>query len=189
MLQRAKGIGQPLAQFIDSKHLTVQAIDPAELSPGQFACHIRNAVEGEDGHAPAKVIVIDSLNGYLNAMPEENFLTAQLHELLTYLGHKNVMTILIVAQHGLLGNAMKTTVDTSYLADTVILFRFFEAFGEVKQTISVLKKRNGPHEHTIREFRIEPAGLRVGEILKDFQGVLTGTPHYVGLEADLMKNS
>ena len=121
--------------------------------PGEFAHRVRRAAEGEGGKPGAKVVVIDSLNGYLNAMPEERFLTAQLHELLTYLGHKGVVTFLLVAQHGLVGQ-METPVDTTYLADTVILFRYFEAMGEVRQAISVVKKRSGKHERTIRELSL-----------------------------------
>ncbi len=188
LFQRAAGINQSLEEYIKNNKITIQPIDPAELSPGEFAHSIRQAAEGADGFEPARVVVIDSLNGYLNAMPEEHFLTAQLHELLTYLGHMNVVTILVVAQHGLLGNAMNTPIDTSYLADAVILFRFFEAAGEVRQTISVLKKRSGPHERSIREFKIEKSGLRVGEILRQFQGILTGTPVFIGNDKKLLKN-
>ena len=130
--------------------------------PGEFAHRVRRAAEGDGGKPGAKVVVIDSLNGYLNAMPEERFLIAQLHELLTYLGHKGVVTFLVVAQHGLLGSTMQTPVDTSYLADTVILFRYFEAMGEVRQAISVVKKRSGRHERTIREFRMDDSGIHVG---------------------------
>lgn len=180
ILMRSEGIGLELSRYVDEGLITIQPIDPAELSPGQFAHAIRQAAEGTDGYDPARVVVIDSLNGYLNAMPEENFLTAQMHELLTYLGHRNIVTILVVVQHGLLGDSMKSSIDASYLADTVILFRFFEAFGEVKQTISVLKKRNGGHERHIREFAIDSNGLRIGKVLEDFQGILTGTPVFVG---------
>ncbi len=184
--QRSRGIGQDLDAHLASGLVTVQTVDSAELSPGEFGYAVRAAAEGRDGHAPARVVVIDSLNGYLNAMPEEKFLTAQLHELLTYLGHRNVITILIVAQHGLLGNAMQTPLDTSYLADSVILFRYFEAAGQVRQTISVVKKRTGAHERSIREFHLDSAGIRVGEPLRDFQGVLTGTPVYNGQTQDLI---
>ena len=142
-----------IAGYLESGHITIQPIDTAELSPGEFAHRVRRAAEGEGGEPGAKVVVIDSLNGYLNAMPEERFLTAQLHELLTYLGHKGVVTFLLVAQHGLVGQ-METPVDTTYLADTVILFRYFEAMGEVRQAISVVKKRSGRHERTIRELSL-----------------------------------
>ncbi len=188
ILQRANGIQKNVKNLIEQKLISIQTVDPAELSPGEFTDYIRKAAEGRDGHAPAKVLVIDSLNGYLNAMPEERYLIAQLHELLTYLGHLNIVTILVVAQHGLLGQAMRSPIDTSYLADSTILFRYFEAMGEVRQTISVIKKRSGPHERTIREFKIDENGLRIGEVLRDFQGVLTGTPIYIGADEMLLKN-
>jgi circadian clock protein KaiC len=175
MLQRADGLGMPLRKFVDSGLIEVRAVDPAEMSPGEFAHKVRKAAEGEGGKA-VKIVVIDSLNGYLNAMPEERFLTAQLHELLTYLGHLGIITFLVVAQHGLLGHSMSTVIDTSYLADTVILFRYFEADGEVKQLISVVKKRNGKHERSIREFSMSHEGIRIGAPLRHFHGVLTGTP-------------
>lgn len=175
MLQRADGLDIPLRKFVESGLIEVRAIDPAEMSPGEFAHKVRKAAEGEGGR-PVKIVVIDSLNGYLNAMPEERFLTAQLHELLTYLGHLGIITFLVVAQHGLLGHSMSTVIDTSYLADTVILFRYFENEGEVKQLISVVKKRNGQHERTIREFSMNKKGIHIGEPLRQFHGLLTGTP-------------
>jgi circadian clock protein KaiC len=122
------------------------------------------------------VVVIDSLNGYLNAMPDERFLIVQLHELLTYLGQSGVATLLVGAQHGLIGSQMQTPVDASYLADTVVLLRYFEAEGEVRQAISVMKKRGGSHERSIRSFSMSPAGLHVGEPLRGFRGILTGVP-------------
>ena len=179
ILDRTTGLGMDLTRFIESGTITIQPIDTAELSPGEFAHNVRRAAEGEDGRAGAKIIVIDSLNGYLQAMPEERFLTAQLHELLTYLGHKGVVTFLVVAQHGLVGH-METPIDTTYLADTVILFRFFEAMGEVRQAISVVKKRSGKHERTIRELSLGANGITIGKPLRDFQGVLSGTPTYRG---------
>lgn len=184
LLRRVKGLGMDLRSYIESGMLTIQQVDPAELSPGEFAHIVRSAVDGTDGHQPAKVIVIDSLNGYLHAMPEERFLTAQLHELLTYLGHKGVVTFLVLAQHGMLGH-MQSPVDTTYLADNVILFRYFEADGHVCQAISVLKKRSGKHERTIRELKLEET-IEVGEPLKDFQGVLTGTPRFKGASGKLL---
>ncbi|HEU5048267.1 MAG TPA: ATPase domain-containing protein [Rickettsiales bacterium] len=189
LIQRAEGMSQPVRKYVKSGHITIQAIDPVEMSPGEFAHTVRQATQDADGQSAARVVVIDSLNGYLNSMPEEHFLTAQLHELLTYLGHKNIVTILVVAQHGLLGNAMNTPIDTSYLADSVVLFRYFEAHGEVRQTISILKKRMGEHERSIREFKIESGGLRVGEKLHKFQGILTGTPVFVGEDERLMKTA
>jgi circadian clock protein KaiC len=174
VLDRTDGLGMGLAAFIESGHIAIQPIDTAELSPGEFAHKVRRAAEGG-----AKVVVIDSLNGYLNAMPEERFLTSQLHELLTFLGHKGVVTFLLVAQHGLIGQ-MDTPVDTTYLADAVILFRYFEAMGEVRQALSVVKKRSGRHERTIRELSLGESGVRLGEPLREFQGVLTGVPVYRG---------
>lgn len=188
MVKRAKGLGIPLQQYMDEGLITVRPIDPAELSPGEFADLVRDAVDGGE-ETSAKIIVIDSLNGYMNAMPEERYLTAQLHELLTYLGHMQVVTFLVVAQHGLLGNAMQTPLDTSYLADTVILFRYFEAVGEVKQLISVVKKRTGNHQRTIREYKMDDQGIHVGEPLHQFQGLLTGTPHFTGGSTYLIKSN
>jgi circadian clock protein KaiC len=184
LFRRAAGLGMDLTPFVAAKTLTVQQVDPAELSPGEFAAAVRRAAEGTDGHPPATVVVIDSLNGYLHAMPQEGFLTAQLHELLTYLGHKGVVTFLVMAQHGMIG-AMKAPVDTTYLADTVILFRYFEAGGQVRQAISVVKKRSGWHERTIRELKLD-GGIRVGEPLTRFRGVLTGTPTFDGKSDSLM---
>ncbi|MDI1227604.1 MAG: ATPase domain-containing protein [bacterium] len=176
MLHRAAGIGMELKKYIDAGLIHLQPIDPTEMSPGEFAHRVRETAGGEDGIPAAKVVVIDSLNGYLNAMPEERFLMSQMHELLSYLGHHGVVTFLVVAQHGLLGHSMATPLDTSYLADSVILFRYFELDGEVRQAISVLKKRSGAHEKTIREFKIGKNGFQVGEPLAQFHGVLTGTP-------------
>ena len=186
MRQRARGIGQDLDVQLEKGLITVQTVDPAELSPGEFGQSVRAAAEGLDGKGAARVVVIDSLNGYLHAMPEEKYLTAQLHELLTYLGHLNVITILIVAQHGLLGSTMQAPLDTSYLADGVVLFRYFETAGEVRQTISVVKKRTGAHERSIREFRLDSTGIRVGAPLRDFHGVLTGIPVFEGRPGDLI---
>ncbi len=186
ILERTTGLGMDITKYLGSGHITIQPIDPAELSPGEFAHLVRRAVDGEGGKPGAKVIVIDSLNGYLNAMPEERFLTAQLHELLTYLGHKGVVTFLVVAQHGLVGS-MQSPIDTTYLADTVILFRYFEAMGEVRQAISVLKKRSGKHERTIRELSLGADGIAIGQPLKDFQGVLSGTPTYRGPDQALTR--
>ncbi|MFO0910869.1 MAG: ATPase domain-containing protein [Isosphaeraceae bacterium] len=185
ILERTSGLGMSIAQDIDMGRIAVQTVDAAELSPGEFAHRVRAAVEGSNGRPGAKVVVIDSLNGYLHAMPEERFLIAQLHELLAYLGHKGVVTFLVVAQHGLLGN-MQASIDTTYLADTVILFRYFEAMGEVRQALSVVKKRSGNHERTIRELKLDRDGLHLGEPLREFQGVLTGTPSFRGEDGALM---
>jgi circadian clock protein KaiC len=156
--------------------LHAQQVDPAEMSPGAFAHEVRRAVD--EG---AEVIVIDSLNGYLNAMPEERFLTTHLHELFAYLNQKGVLTIIVVAQHGMLASSLpQSDVDVSYLADTVLLFRYFEMQGEVNQAISVFKKRTGEHERTIRPLRINADGVHVGEPLRQLRGILTGVPQYAG---------
>lgn len=188
MLTRADGIGIPLREYIEKDLIEVRPIDPTELSPGEFAHNVRKAAEGGDSKNPVKVVVIDSLNGYLNAMPEERFLTAQMHELLTYLGHMDIVTFLVVAQHGLLGNAIQTPVDTSYLADTVILFRYFESFGEVRQLVSIMKKRSGRHERSIREIKMESDGIKIGAPLHEFHGLLTGTPVAQGTEQSLLRS-
>jgi circadian clock protein KaiC len=169
---RCKGLGMDLGPFIDSGRIRVRQVDPAELSPGEFVSEIRHAVE-QNG---ATMLVIDSLNGYLNAMPDERFLIVQLHELLTYLGQNGVATMLIGAQHGLIGVQMQTSVDASYLADSVVLLRYYEDGGEVKQAISVLKKRGGAHERTIRSFSLDAQGIHVGKPLRNFRGILTGVP-------------
>jgi circadian clock protein KaiC len=152
--------------------VTIQQIDPVELAPGEFIHAIRRAVE--DDHA--RIIVIDSLNGYLSAMPEERFLIIQLHELLMYLGQRGVATILIGAHSGLIGSQMNTPVDASYLADAVVLLRYYEMQGEVRQAISVVKKRGSKHERTIRDFRLDEGRVTVGETLRNFRGILTGVP-------------
>lgn len=174
LLARTAGLGINLRKYVDSGEITIQPVDPAELSPGEFTHQIRTAVEQHE----ASVIIIDSLNGYLNAMPGERFLTIQLHELLMYLSHQGVATLLIGAHQGLIGGAMVTPVDASYLADTVILMRYFEAQGEVRQAISVMKKRGGHHERSIREFRMINNRLEIGEPLRNFRGVMSGVPFY-----------
>jgi circadian clock protein KaiC len=172
---RCLGVGIDLRKHTDNGRLRIQQIDPAELSPGQFTHAIREEVIRRQ----VSVVVIDSLNGYLNAMPGERFLIIQLHELLTFLGQAGVATILISAQHGLVGSQMVAPVDASYLADAVILMRYFEACGEVRQAISILKKRGGAHERTIREFRMANGSIEVGEPLRGFRGVLTGVPQAI----------
>ena len=182
MLSRAKALGFELGKGIESGMITVEQIDPAELSPGEFAIRILRGVE-----AGCKLVAIDSLNGYLNAMPGEKYLNNQLHELCSYLNQQGVVTILILAQHGLVA-AAEAPVDLSYLSDTVIGLRYFEADGEVKQAIAMVKKRSGGHEKTIREFKLMPGkGIIVGEPLKLFQGVLTGAPVFRGSEDQMMK--
>jgi len=182
MLSRAKGLGFKLEKAIDDGMITVQQVDPAEVSPGEFAVRILRSVE-----AGCKLVAIDSLNGYLNAMPGEKYLNNQLHELCSCLNQQGVVTILILAQHGLAA-AAEAPVDLSYLSDTVASLRYFEAFGEVKQGITVVKKRSGHHEKTIREFKLIPGkGIVVGEPLKDFQGVLTGVPMFRGSQKQMME--
>lgn len=171
MLNRCDGLGLDLRGAFDSGQLSIRQIDPAELTPGEYADTVCRAAD--DG---AKVIVIDSLNGYLNAMPDERFLTTHLHELLTYLGQRGVLTILVGVQQGMLGPNMTSTANVSYLADNVIMLRYFETRGEVQQAISVFKKRGGQHERTIRQFRMSPQGIAVGPVLRDFHGILTGIP-------------
>jgi circadian clock protein KaiC len=174
LLSRTSGLGIDLRAHCYNGRVTIQQVDPAELSPGEFAHAIRRSIEKQH----ARIVVIDSLNGYLNAMPGERFLIIQLHELLTYLGQRGVATILIGAHQGLVGGQMITPVDASYLADAVILMRYFETRGEVRQAISVVKKRGGSHERSIREFRLNAGGISVGAPLRNFRGVLTGTPTY-----------
>jgi circadian clock protein KaiC len=170
---RMHGLGHDLQPHLESGQLIVRQIDPAEMSPGEFSHAIRDVVEG-DG---AGLIVIDSLNGYLNAMPDEKFLIVLLHELLAYLGHHSVATILVSTQVGLIGTQMQSPVDASYLADTVVLLRYYEFEGEVRQALSVVKMRGSDHERAIREFRLRGGKLSVGPPLLEYHGVLTGVPH------------
>jgi circadian clock protein KaiC len=176
LVVRAKGLGLDIAKHIEQGNLFLRQVDAAELSPGQFVHQIRNLVERYD----LKLLVIDSLNGFLNAMPGEQFLSMQLHELLGFLSQKGVATLMTVAQSGFVGTAIETPVDVSYLADTVLLFRYFEAAGEVRQALSVIKKRSGEHERTIRELVMKNGEIRVGAVLTEFEGVLTGSPIYRG---------
>lgn len=174
LLSRLRGIGMDLAPHVKAARIAVQQVDPAELSPGEFLQRVRAAADDED----CSVIVIDSVNGLLQAMPDENFVMLQLHDLLMYLGQKGVLTLLIVAEHGIVGKPLSGPADVSYLADSVVLIRYFEAEGAVRKAISVVKKRTGAHESTIREYEITTAGIRVGPPLTGFHGVLTGTPTY-----------
>jgi circadian clock protein KaiC len=170
---RCDALGIPLSSGLDRGMVTIHQVDPAELTPGELIHALRREVE-----TGARMVVVDSLNGYLNAMPEERFLVIQLHELLMYLAQQGVATILIGAHQGLIGAQMNTPVDASYLADAIVLLRYFELRGEVRQALSVVKKRGGPHERTIREVRLGPGGIAVGETLRQFRGVLTGVPIY-----------
>jgi circadian clock protein KaiC len=183
-LRRSAGFGWDFAPYLASGQFQLVQVEIGELSPGEFANRVRLMVEQRN----ARFVVIDSLNGYLNGMPSERFLMIHMHELLTYLGQKGVVTILTIAQHGMLGPSMQTPVDVSFLADTVVLLRFFEAGGRVRQAISVVKKRRGAHERTLREMQIGASGVRIGEVLRDFEGVLTGVPRYIGKAAHLLKS-
>jgi circadian clock protein KaiC len=175
-LHRAAGLGIHVEEHVRSGRIKLQQLDPAEIAPGQFVHNVRRLVEEED----TTLIVIDSLNGFLNAMPGEGFLTLQLHELLSYLNQQGLNTIFTLAQHGLIGTGMDSPVDVSYLADTVLLFRYFETSGELRQAVSVLKKRSGKHERTIRGLIFADGRITVGPPLRDFQGVMTGVPQALG---------
>jgi circadian clock protein KaiC len=185
LFDRMRTLGIDLEKMRDEGRLYIFQVDAAELSPGEFTSRVRQCVD----KAGIKTVVIDSLNGYQAAMPQENFLVLHIHELLQYLNRQGATTFLTVAQHGLVGD-MKAPVDVTYLADTVLLLRYFEAAGEVRRAISVIKKRTGKHEKTIREFRIDDRGLTVGEPLSQFQGVLRGVPTFRGQGSGLLgKNS
>ena len=175
LFERAKGLGIDLQPMIDKDQLVIEQVDAAELTPGELSARVRHCVEENE----ARTVVIDSLNGYQAAMPGEQALILHMHELLQYLNRRGASTFLTVAQHGLVGD-MKAPVDVTYLADTVILLRYFEALGRVRRAISIIKKRAGAHEDTIREFRIDGRGLTIGAPIESFQGVLRGVPVYVG---------
>jgi circadian clock protein KaiC len=176
LFERCSALGIDLKQHVDEGRVAIRQIDPAELSPGEFAHDVRHAVEA----LHSRFVLIDSLNGYLNAMPNEKHLALHLHELLSYLGRRGVVSLLVMAQHGLFGSGIQGPVDTSYLADTVLLLRYFETVGEVRQAISVIKKRAGRHERTIRELQFNHGkGIGVGEPIQEFRGVLTGNPVFV----------
>jgi len=179
---RAQALGLPLRAAEKSGRVVLHQIEPTQMSPGEFSHLLRTAVE-RDG---ASMVVIDSINGYLQAMPSEKLLSIQVHELLSYLANHNVTSILTLVQRGIFGSPIEEAAEVSYLADTVILLRYFEHAGTVRQAMSTVKKRSGRHERTIREYRIDRGGLRVGEPLVTFRGVLTGTPEYEGREEPLM---
>ena len=176
LTRRARGLGMDITPHLESGNLKLEHLDPAEMSPGEFSDKVRASVDRHD----ARIVVIDSLNGYLHSMPGEQFLALHLHELLTYLNHKGIVTLLVLAQAGVIGSNIHTPAEVSYLADNILVLRYFEMQGEVRQAISMIKKRSGPHEHTIRELRLEPGRIRVGSPLTDFQGVLAGIPSLVG---------
>jgi len=174
-----------IASYVNEGSLHLQRVDPAEMSPGAFSHEVRRVVD-----AGAKVVLIDSLNGFLNSMPEEHFLPAYMHELFSFLNQKGVLTILVVAQHGMiLGSGIPSAVDISYIADTVMLFRYFESRGEIHQALGVFKKRTGCHERSLRSLRIKPDGVQVGDVLSDFRGIMTGVPQYEGEDPQLYTGS
>jgi circadian clock protein KaiC len=182
ILERASKLGLDLPAHVRDGHIALQQLDPAEISPGEFAHSILDSVQ-----RGCKLVVIDTLNGYLNAMPGEKFLINQLHELSAYLNQQGVLTIFVLAQHGLTVTA-EAPVDLSYLADTVVNLRFFEMNGEVRKALSVIKKRSGRHEHTIREFMLEAGrGIRIGAPLREFRGILTGVPEFMGSTQQMLE--
>lgn len=183
LFERMKNIGIDLQALQDTGRLLIEQVDAAELSPGEFSHRVRRCVDERN----IKTVVIDSINGYQAAMPEENALVLHMHELLLYLNRKGAATYMTVAQHGLVGD-MQAPVDITYLADTVILLRYFEALGKVRRAISIIKKRTGSHESTIREYRISSQGITIGEPLEAFQGVLRGVPTYMGAGNPLLKD-
>jgi circadian clock protein KaiC len=182
-LDRMAGINMDLSEYVGAGLVAINQIDPAELSPGELAARIRVEVEEKQ----AKVVVLDSLSGYVNALPNERFLLAQLHELLSYLAEYNVVTIVVAAQSGTIG-PVETNIDASYLTDTLVLLRFFEHQGSLKKSISVVKHRKSAHEDTIREMQITSEGIRIGAVLTAFRGVLTGVPDYLGKPEDLINS-
>jgi circadian clock protein KaiC len=182
LFDRMRGLNIDLEAVRERGVLRIEQIDAAELSPGEFSHRVRRIVDEEN----IKTVVIDSMNGYQAAMPEENSLILHIHELLQYLNRQGATTFMTVAQHGLVGD-MQAPVDITYLADTVILLRYFEALGQVRRAISVIKKRTGRHESTIREYQISNMGLSLGEPLNAFQGVLRGVPSYAGARTPLLE--
>jgi circadian clock protein KaiC len=182
-IERCEALGMDMNARIAAGRLFLEQIEPGELSPGEFAHRVRRRVD-DDG---CRVVLVDSLNGYLHAIPTGHAPLVRMHELVAYLNDRDVATMLIAAQHGIMGTQMAAPIDVSYLADAVVLLRFFEAGGMVRKAISVVKKRTGTHETTIREFAIGPDRVRVGEPLSDFHGIMTGVPHYRGSDAPLLQ--
>ncbi len=176
MMVRAAGLGIDIREHVRSGKITLQRIDPAEMSPGELVATVQDQVENHN----VRMVVLDSLNGYLQSMPGEQFLAVHLHELLAYLGNRGVLTIMVLAQSGTVGFHLQSAVDVSYLADNSLLLRYFEARGQVLQAISTIKRRSGNHEHTIRQLTLGPGRIHIGDPLRDFQGVLTGTPIFLG---------
>jgi circadian clock protein KaiC len=176
MFARAAGLGIDLRGAVERGSLTIHQVDPAQIAPDEFSHLVCNEVKNNN----VRLVIIDSLNGYLNSMPDERFLVIQLHELLTFLAQQGMLTLLVMSQHGLMGSSMTSPLDLSYLSDTVMLMRYFEHAGRVHQAISVVKKRSGSHDRSIREFRMTSAGVEVGKPLEEYQGVMTGVPIYHG---------
>jgi circadian clock protein KaiC len=176
LMARAAGLGIDIRPHITDRKITMQRVDPAELTPGELVASVQRHVEQKQ----TRVVVLDSLNGYLQSMPGEKFLAVHLHELLAYLGNRGVLTLMVLAQAGSLGSALQSAVDVSYLADNILLLRYFESHGKVRQAISMIKRRGSAHEHTIRELNLGPNRIRIGKPLYEFQGVLTGTPTFLG---------
>lgn len=183
MISRAKALNLDVEKYFKSGHISLRKVDPAELTPGQFASHLRTAATEDK----TDMVIIDSLNGYLHAMPEQQFLMLQLHELLAFLGNNGVVTVMVLAQAGIMGS-MQTPLDLTYLADTVLVTRYFEAQGTMKKAISVIKKRTGPHKDSLREYKVGKGGIIVGEILDNFRGIFTGVPVYLGDPSKIMQN-
>lgn len=181
LLQRHRGLNMDLGPFVESGLINLQQIDTAELSPGEFSQRVRGTVE--EG---AKVVMIDSISGYFHAMPQETLLVTQMHELLSYLSMRGVLSLLVVGQHGVVGSDIHGPLDVSYMSDTLLLLRHFEALGSLRKAISVVKKRYGNHEKTIREMRLTPEGIEIGEPIREFSGVLSGTPTFEGNYGALM---
>lgn len=181
---RSEGLGMDLVEPLADGRLCLDQIEPTQMSPGEFANEVARCVEEED----VKLIIIDSINGYMQSMPEERLLPIQIHELLSYLSNRRVTCIMTLVQQGIFGNPVEDAAEISYLADTVLLLRYFEVLGSVRQALSVVKKRSGNHERTIRECRVTEGGMDVGEPLVEFQGVLTGVPQYIGAVSPLMPN-
>jgi circadian clock protein KaiC len=184
MTARLAGLGMDLTRHLESKRVRLRQVDPAEMGAGEFSALVQRAVE-QDG---ARIVIIDTLNGYVNAIPEERVLAVQLHELLSYLSNVGVSSFLVLAQHGLLGQSVASSIDVSYMADSVILLRYFETEGKVRKAMSVVKKRSGAHEDTIREYSLGlPEGIRIGPPLTGFRGVLSGVPEFVGSSSKLLE--
>ncbi|WP_426958180.1 ATPase domain-containing protein [Muricoccus radiodurans] len=183
LISRARAMGIDLQPCLDDGTLLLRQVDPAEISPGEFSVAIRREVE-----AGARMVVLDSLTGYLAAMPQEKQLVLQLHELLSFLNQQGVVTLLILPQAGMMAAMQGSVVNVSFIADAVVLLRFFEAQGRIRKAISVIKNRAGPHEDSIREFRVDARGVQIGPPLREFRGILTGTPEYVGTQSPLLED-